>query len=50
MIAIPEEVKSKVIRFRVTEEYFKKIKKQAKQQNCTMSLFIENCINLTMKS
>ncbi|MDD5649736.1 MAG: hypothetical protein PHF86_04850 [Candidatus Nanoarchaeia archaeon] len=39
-IAVPEEVKSKVIRVRVTEQEFKTIYSAAKQRGVTVSMLL----------
>lgn len=44
MVGVADEVKSRVIRFRVTEKFFKRIKKVAKLEKSTMSFLLEACL------
>lgn len=43
-VVVAEEVKSKVIRFRITEKDFKAIFKEAHKRDSTVSLFIIECL------
>lgn len=43
-VVVAEEVKSKVIRFRITEKDFNAIFKEAEKRDSTVSLFIIECL------
>jgi predicted DNA binding CopG/RHH family protein len=49
-IPIAEEVKDKVIRFRVTSEDFKAIHQKAIEKESTVSLFLIECIRLHIRN
>jgi len=44
-ITVPEEVKTKVVRLRVTQIEFNRIKQLADEKGCTMSFLIFDCLN-----
>lgn len=41
---VPEKTKDKVIRFRVTKKDYQEIHRAAKEEECTVSLFIVECV------